>query len=338
MWKILKTFIKTVSRPITYIAERILLFAVEHNLNRTAAVLMRCGVNVNCNNSECTPLWHAVNNSNLYLVNKLLANNADVDSQSNRDSRTVLHLAAQKNDHRGVLREDYISKVNNSIIDALIAAKPKMNLGDKNGQRPLHIAVSRCYLHATKAFIRAGANLNIRDNDQETPIMQITPKTSFAYNSARTILRVLIYAGARLDLVDKTNRTVLQKVADCRGGFDQHLACKTLLFYGAKLEELTTQTNERTSLIFINRMMHFEPSLSQDWKNDQRACMLESVRIRESISKKIQRLPKKVSTSTLSKLRLDKLLNIPEKIYPDHNIRKVKGCGRISGCGRKLVF
>lgn len=211
MWGVLKAFVKTVIRPITYAAESLLLFAVNNNFNRVANLLIKCRVNVNCNNSEGTPLWHAVNNGNLYLVNELLANGADVNSQANKDSRTVLHLAAQKNAIGSRLREDYISKVNNDIIDALIAVKPKMNLGDKDGRTPLHIAVNRCYLFATKAFIKSGANLDIRDNNQETPIMHIVPHTSYANNNARAILRVLSLSGARLDLVDKSNRTVLQK-------------------------------------------------------------------------------------------------------------------------------
>lgn len=313
MWK---TLIKTVTRPITYIAESLLLFAVENNLNKCAKLLIKCGVNVNCNNSDGTPLWHAVKNSNLYLVNTLLSHGADVNSQSNKESKTALHLAAQKDrDAEGALREYSISKSNfmNPIIDALIAAKPNMNLRDQYGQAPLHIAVKHCYLHATKAFIKAGADPNPLNKEEETPIMQIVRHTGSVISDARSILRVLIAADARLDHVDKGNRTILQKVADYRyRGFGTHLACKTLLFYGSKLEELTENKQAKNGY-FTNLLMLFT--------FDQAGCIKKSAQTRESIR---NTLSQSVSSDTLKRLRLEKANNIPEKRYPDHKGIKLK--------------
>lgn len=335
MWETLKRFIKAVTRPITYAAESLLLFAVNNNFNMLSTLLIKCGVNVNCNNSDGTVLWHAVNNGNLDLVKKLLANNADVNSQENKDSRTVLHLAAQKKVVGSVLREDFILQVNNKIIDALIAANPDINLRDKDGKTSLHIAASRCYLFATKALIKAKADVNIQDNEQETPIMCVVPNTIYANNNARDILRVLIFARARLDLVDKNNRTVLQKVADYNGGgFDKHLACKTLVFYGAKLEELTERINNQNNQLFVNRMMNFEPkNLHSKTEHDQANCIRKSASIRESIINKMDALrAKKITKKHISILHENKNNNIPEIEYPNHKKLKAemrclnKGC------------
>jgi len=80
---------------------------------------------------------------------------------------------------------------------------PDVNVADKQGDTPLHIAVKLKKLDFIKELIAAGANLNAKNKKLETPLHLAINKNYIA------AIKDLIESGADLNVRDKNGSTPL---------------------------------------------------------------------------------------------------------------------------------
>jgi len=96
-----------------------------------------------------TPLLHMFSSSNTEMIKLLLQGNASVNMQD-VDGRTTLSRAVE---------------VGNKLVVQLLFQESgtRVNLKDKNGVTPLHLAAAFKHLQLAEMLIRPSADLNARD-------------------------------------------------------------------------------------------------------------------------------------------------------------------------------
>ena len=197
------------------------------------ALIKRPDVNLNVRNKDGnTPLHIAADNGRAASARLLIDAGADINI-SDHKQRTALHMAADLGD--------------DDIVDALIK-RPDVNLNvrNENGYTPLHIAAGRGREQSARLLIDAGADINIPDHKQRTalhmaadwgyddivdalikrPDVNINSRdgdglTSLhiaADNGRAASARLLIDAGADINISDHKQRTALHMAADL--GYD----------------------------------------------------------------------------------------------------------------------
>ena len=132
------------------------------------------------------PLLHLFNSDNTAMINLLLQGNASVDVQD-EDGRTALSRAVE---------------VGNEPVVQLLLQKSGtcVNLKDKNGVTPLHLAAAFKLLQLVEMLIQASAELNARN------VWNATPLHYAAYAGAPEIVSRLLEAGADPKLTDTDGR------------------------------------------------------------------------------------------------------------------------------------
>lgn len=161
-------------------------------------------VNIQDGNDEETPLGIAASHGFEKIAKILLKHGAEYNKKDKTAQRTPLHLA--------------IRNGNLGIVQALIEESSerlkingeglKINITDKNGKTPLHLAVSdNKKLGIVRALFDDATqrpNIDVQDEDGNTPLH------TAATNGLEEVARILLKHGARLDLRDKlNNRTPL---------------------------------------------------------------------------------------------------------------------------------
>ncbi|KHJ40044.1 ankyrin repeat protein [Trichuris suis] len=132
-----------------------LFVAVQNGHMSISKMLMQCGADVNkCRNDGTSPLWIACQMNHVALVKELIKHDADVN-KAREDGATPLFKAA----HKG----------NFEVVEALLECRPYLGLL-KNGESPLHAACLFGHLNVAKLLIRAGADVNLRNQNGETPL------------------------------------------------------------------------------------------------------------------------------------------------------------------------
>ncbi|KAI5848704.1 ankyrin repeat-containing domain protein [Morchella snyderi] len=123
--------------------------------------------------------------------------------------RTLLHHAAEKGSPdcmRHILRHEECLKL--------------LNTPDEKGETPLHMAAKREDQHMCEVLIEAGANINARNVDRETPIF-------CAVEAGRAeVVRVLRIRGADLRAVEKIHNLTAEQKAVMYGREDVILAIR----------------------------------------------------------------------------------------------------------------
>lgn len=104
---------------------------------------------------KMTPLWIALSQNRIDLVNLLIENGANVNHTI--QGKTLLMLASSK---------QYLS----SIVKRLIEYGAEINAQDETGQTALMIASKIEYDGNVRALLSAGADKDIRDNDGRTAL------------------------------------------------------------------------------------------------------------------------------------------------------------------------
>lgn len=107
------------------------------------------------------------------------------------------------------------------VVDRLVKAGSRVNIGDILGRTALHIACSKGFIDCVKALLQAGSelDLNARDPDGFTPLISTMLRRKHYYrhkvngvpNTARhvEIMKLLISAGANLDITAKSGFSAL---------------------------------------------------------------------------------------------------------------------------------
>lgn len=110
------------------------------------------------NNSGLTPLLQAVMNGGFWAMNALLRGGGKVNYAQEGSLRTALHFAA-------VAGESY-----ETTVYDLVYYGAEVNVADKDGNTPLHLAARYGILHVAVGLINRGADLNIRNSSGRTPL------------------------------------------------------------------------------------------------------------------------------------------------------------------------
>jgi len=154
----------------------------------------------------------AAENGDLKKLKKLISKNPSCVNKIDGNGWTALICAAD----RGHL----------DCLQALIAAKAQIDVGNNEGATPLIFAAQNGHLDCVKALITAKAQLNLGDKDEETALMHA------AEQGKSDCVEALIDAGAQLNKTDKVDSTALIWAAS--GGYPDCILA--LLAAGAKID------------------------------------------------------------------------------------------------------
>jgi len=173
-------------------------YAVRNNHLEPARKLLQLGANVNAKNSKGeTPLHLASYQGNLPMVKLLVSSKALIDAKTNHNITPLCQAISFTK------MEQVQAKL--EIANYLIAHGANVNakIGTHNGT-PLFIAIQNAdgLTEYVVLLIKAGANVNIKDNNGNTPIY-------WAASGANKTLEVLIKAGANVNVENNKGETPL---------------------------------------------------------------------------------------------------------------------------------
>ena len=209
-----------------------LYLAASNNYPEVVKVLLLYGPDIEITVTEdvemsnFSALMTAVINGNAEVTRLLLEAGANIDHQDNFNT-TALHYAVAEN-HCEVLR-------------ILMEYNPKIDLVDKDGDTALNCIYSKTSIEIAKILVNGGADCNIRNKNQNTPICTavsnnntdvleyLTKKVELdivggirggplhiaCYLSKLHLVKILVSAGANVDLVDPVVGTPLQSACRC---------------------------------------------------------------------------------------------------------------------------
>lgn len=203
-----------------------LYIAALNNHPEVVKVLLSYNPDLEITHKNRSALTAATERGNTEVVRLLLEAGANVNHQSGQNN-FPLQIAVAKN------RED--------ILRILMRYNPKVNLVDDNGNTALHSVSSKTSVMIAKILDVGGADLNIRNKEQETPICKAvwfnnskiikylaneavldirgrkhgSPLHIACYKSNLPLVKILVNAGANVNLRVPAFGTPLQSA--CRG-------------------------------------------------------------------------------------------------------------------------
>ena len=171
-------------------AKTALMIAAQAGDFPLCSALVTAGARINVQNENGgTPLMHAAVGGDPEIVNLLLSAQARTDTAA-VNGWTAAALAAAKG--------------HVSIVDRLLRAGADPNLGDIFGWTPLMHAVEQDRHETVALFLRQPSiRVNLRNLDGVTALHRAVAQ------GFREISRMLVRAGARIDLPDQTGRTAV---------------------------------------------------------------------------------------------------------------------------------
>ena len=207
-----------------------LLIAAYYKHPDIVKVLVENGASMTlANNSGWNPLHAAVGagDSNTAIVT-YLADRAENVDQKTKDGKTALYMAAEK----GHL--EYVK---------VLAPKASIDQTAYKGQTPLHAATICGHLEIVKVLIRHGADVNITDKYDCSPLYFAASAWRYTDEAKRKyddIAKELIQEGANINLAESHNQTPLF-IAAARGFLE---LVKILVSKGAdvKISNLRNET------------------------------------------------------------------------------------------------
>ncbi len=165
-------------------------------------LLIANGAEINCirwDEDGRSPLSWAITNFNKELVELLIAKGADINVRDEYGRKTPLLHAL---DHETRME----------TIQLLLSKGADVNCKDSNGNTPLHYVLTSHYrkqdsLDIARILASHGANLNIRNNEKETPLICAIKQ------GEEEIARFLVEEGAQIT-IDDAGHTPLQLALD----------------------------------------------------------------------------------------------------------------------------
>ena len=227
---------------------------------KTTHTLLKNGVDVNkVTKHGFTPLYIAAYSGNVDVVKVLLSYNPDLeltspDGHSALTAATLLGktevirllLEAGANVNHQTEAKSFplqyaVEGNTENTLRALMEYNPEVNLVGDYGKTALHCIDSDSSVTEIKILVNGGADLKIRDKDQDTPIYNtvcfsntevlkyLAKKTKLdivggfqggplyiaCYRSELHLMKILVDAGADVNLVDSVVRTPLQMACRC---------------------------------------------------------------------------------------------------------------------------
>ncbi|MBO9496760.1 ankyrin repeat domain-containing protein [Thalassotalea sp. G20_0] len=154
--------------------------------------------------SGMTALHHAVENSHLQAMQLLLDHKADMNIRD-ETGRTALHLAAGKPEIP-------------VLFDLLIDNGASFDLANNNGRKVIHFAAESGHERALKKLIVKHDDVNALDQDHGTPLFYATRPFFYPLEplkkNAPEVARILLAAGARIELCTRVGLTVFDAIFD----------------------------------------------------------------------------------------------------------------------------
>ncbi|QKF83217.1 ankyrin repeat domain-containing protein [Halarcobacter ebronensis] len=118
-------------------------------------------------------------------------------------SNSMDKISINSSSEEELLIYDLIREKNISGIDKFLADNKNLNIKDKHGYTPLHIAVRLNQLRTVEKLYKSGATLNSRDVYGDTPLIDSVR------NDSKAVSRFLICNGAKKDIKDRFGKTAL---------------------------------------------------------------------------------------------------------------------------------
>jgi ankyrin repeat protein len=198
-----------------------------------AQLLLENGADpMNRDKSGNTPL-HLVlpSKSSVHVVELLLAKGANLNDRRPSDGCTPLHTM--------------LGSIHGFKIEVLLPHVSDWNIEDDQGNTPLHHVLSQSHnpKPVVLELLKAGADLNRRNKNGETPIHVI--KDSAGFRPVNDILPLLLAAGASLEAKDNDGRSLLLRVLN-RQLWNAQKDVQYLLDIGA---DINTCDNEGNSVL-----------------------------------------------------------------------------------------
>lgn len=146
-------------------------------------------------------LHAAVDSGSLQTVKVCLQNQCRIDSQAN-DLSTAVHFAAT---------QGHLEMIQLMFTVQAERKKTALSLKDSSGMTPLHKSVLYDYVTVTYFLLEEGAELDVVDVNDRTPLLLSASKGSFCCTS------LLLMRGADVNCVDKDGRnfTHLAIISGC---------------------------------------------------------------------------------------------------------------------------
>jgi len=178
-----------------YRGETALHIAIDKGVAETALFLIQAGADVNLqDNEKNTALHYAVSNKNGSIVKALLKAKANIALENLRNE-TPLWLAVESE--------------NIEIINLLVEAGANVNHVNSFNVSALQIAVQWCKnVETLKALMKAGGNLNIRDEDGNT-LLHLAVIRKGDLRTLLEIITALLKAGADVNAKNSQGNTPL---------------------------------------------------------------------------------------------------------------------------------
>ncbi len=160
--------------------------------------LVEAGGDVNALNAEgWTPLMAAVDNGSLENVRLLLQHGAKINEKNNAGETALLRAC-----------QPWSS--NTAMIRVLLEAGADPNIGDKDGETPLHKITNSNKMEAARLLLDHKADPNARDKDQSTPLMSACQNLAYAqYGTKPEFVELLLNHGGDVKATDKNGESAL---------------------------------------------------------------------------------------------------------------------------------
>ncbi|MBD0391455.1 ankyrin repeat domain-containing protein [Wolbachia endosymbiont of Pentalonia nigronervosa] len=176
--------------------QTLLRLAAHNNLEKLTSALEVKGGKIHPEGElySWNALYAAVFCINKEVIDSILRAGEIQINARDKDDKTLLHLAAEK---------DTIG-----AVKVLIDKGADLNARDQDGKTPLHLAAERNKIGAVKILIEEEADLNARDKNGRTPLHFA------ASNGNADIVEILMDKGDYINVIDKDDRIPLHLAAE----------------------------------------------------------------------------------------------------------------------------
>lgn len=218
---------------------------------KTIELLINAGADLeSINNQSQTPLLYWLskrnrgygNNKNLFrgVATLLIEHSANIDIKDSHNN-TPLLLAMSRN-----IRDIQLAK-------KLIDRGADINVSNHSGDTPLSLAVEGNYFEFTNFLLNQGADFNFISNNGETLLFRAVEK------SRRHSVKLLIEKGVDVNAVDNNNQTAIFKLFKNRNYGEKKAIYELLITGGAKLD--VKDKYNRSLLSYMAGDSNFTPSI-----------------------------------------------------------------------------